>query len=71
MGIVKNMEKEIPASAWMEIPEKEKQEYVVVMREARISMRDKGIYDKRMLSLMKRVRCQITPTDGECAMNLE
>lgn len=71
LGIVKNMEKEIPANVWMEIPEKEKQEYVVVMREARISMRDKGIYDKRMLSLMKRVRCQLTPTDGECSLNLE
>ncbi|MCE2679133.1 MAG: DUF6091 family protein [Burkholderiales bacterium] len=71
LGIVKNMEKEIPANVWMEIPEKERQEYIVVMREARISMRDKGIYDKRMLSLMKRVRCQLTPADGECSLNLE
>lgn len=71
MTIVRNMEKDIPANVWMEISDKDKQEYAVIMREARIAMRDKGIYNKKMLTLMRKVRCKLNPTDGECSLNVE
>jgi hypothetical protein len=71
MNIVRNMEKDIPANLWMDIPDKDKLEYAIIMREARIAMRDKGIYNKKMLTLMRKVRCKQNPTDGECSMNLE
>lgn len=71
LNIVRNMEKDIPPNVWMEIPEKEKIEYAVIMREARITMRDKGIYNKKMLTLMRKVRCRLNPADGECSLNVE
>ena len=47
------------------------EKYSVMLREARISLTEEGIYDKRMMAVMKRVRCQIDSADAECAQNLE
>jgi len=44
---------------------------VALMRNARIDLTKNGTYDKRMMSLLKKVRCQIEPMSAECAENLE
>jgi len=41
------------------------------MREARIQMTQEGDYDKRMMSLLKRVRCTVKPTAAECTSQEE
>ena len=64
-------ESEIPSSAWLKMGESEKAEYGVAMREARINMRDQGIYDKNMLTLLRVQRCELNPKDAECSLKQE
>lgn len=64
-------EKEIDKRYWMQIPDADQEKYTLMIREARISLMNDGIYDKRTLSVLKKVRCQIKPADAECALNLE
>ena len=37
----------------------------------RLTLRDKGVYDKTVLGLMRRVRCASQPSRAECAAPLE
>ncbi len=71
LGVIKKIEAEVPNNVWMDINDAEKKDYSTLMREARIALRDEGIYDKRTLTLMRKVRCQINAADAECAQPLE
>lgn len=64
-------EREIPSSAWMKLDDKAASGYVVAMRDARIALRDEGVYDKNMLKLLRLVRCEMKPSDAECALKEE
>ena len=55
----------------MHIPDEDRPHYVALMRQARIDLTNNGTYDKRMMSLLKKVRCQVEPTNSECSDNLE
>lgn len=61
----------IPAKYWIDLPPQEKIKYEGMMREARIQMTHEGDYDKRMMSLLKRVRCTNKPTAAECTSQEE
>lgn len=69
--IVGNYEKDIPAKYWIHIPPKEQTEYIKLMREARIALTKSGVYDAKMMSLLKKVRCKQNPAQFECALNDE
>lgn len=71
MGMVKKAEKDVPASAWMDLPANEKDGYVVLLRDARISLTKEGIYDPTMMKLLKKSRCALDSGDAECSQNLE
>jgi hypothetical protein len=68
---VNKTEKAIDAKYWMDIPPADKLGYVKLMREARIDMTKQGIYNKKMMTILKKVRCQGDPSSFECAMNDE
>ena len=65
------MEADIPAKYWMDIPANDKIGYVKMMRESRIALTKEGIYDKKMMSFLKRARCQAEPSSFECALKDE
>ena len=71
MSIIKKTEAEIPATFWMDIPANDKIGYVKLMRESRIDLTKEGIYNKKMMSLLKKVRCQQDSSSFECALNDE
>lgn len=71
LEMVDKAEKEIEKRYWMQIPADDQEKYTIMIREARVSLMNEGIYDKRAMKLLKQVRCKITPSDAECAMNLE
>ncbi len=71
MGLVEKAERDIPAARWMDLPPADREGYVVLMREARIDLANSGFYDKTMMSLLRRIRCQVTPGDAECSQTLE
>ena len=41
------------------------------MREIRISMTKEGFYDPKMMRLLKKIRCELNPTNYECSMTTE
>lgn len=70
-NIVAKYEKDIPAKYWMIIPPQEQLSYVKMMREARIQLTKEGVYDSKMMSFLKKVRCKQNPSSFECVLNDE
>lgn len=61
----------IPDKWWIPIPEKDMQEYELMMQDARIALRDFNYYDADMLTLQRRVRCRFDAARSECAQPRE
>ncbi|MDI1300601.1 MAG: DUF6091 family protein [bacterium] len=70
-SIIKKTESEIDEKYWLDIPEKEKINYTKLMREARLQLTQDGTYDKRMMAVLKRVRCKYEPVAAECSLKDE
>ena len=71
LGLVRNAERAIPASMWQDLPPEVLPKYVVMLREARVSIAKQGLYDKTTMNIMKRARCSVNPGDAECATQRE
>ena len=69
--MVNASEADIPKKYWMDLTKADQDKYTRLMREVRINMTKEGMYDKKMMSLMKKVRCKVEPTNEECSQNLE
>ncbi|WP_370260987.1 putative solute-binding protein [Limnobacter sp.] len=67
INLVDTSEKQVPTAAWLDIPESDKTKYEVLMRESRIQMTQEGFYDPEMTKILKRVRCKLDGSLGECA----
>jgi hypothetical protein len=70
-SVIAKTESEIESKYWLEITDKDKQNYTKVMRDSRLQLTREGFYDKKMMSILKRVRCKSDPTNAECAMTDE
>jgi len=64
---IRQAEEGIPARYWLDLTDADKTKYTLMMREARIQLTKDGIYDPKMMSLLKKVRCRIEPAAAECA----
>ena len=71
MALIKSAEAQIDPKYWMHIPAADQAKYVVLLRESRIALTQDGIYDKKMMAVLKKIRCKNNPTDSECSQNLE
>jgi len=71
LDAVKTIEKQVPARYWMNVTPADQEKYNVMMQQARIQLTQDGVYDKGMMSLLKKVRCHHTPSAAECSTNLE
>ena len=56
---------------FIKIPEKDKQEYEVMMQEARVQLRDDGYYHPDMLRLQREIRCRFDSARPECTNPVE
>lgn len=70
-SIVQKTEAEIPQNYWLDISDKDKINYTKIMREARLQLTLDGTYDKRMMAVLKRVRCKYEPGAAECSLKDE
>lgn len=70
-SVIAKSEQDIDKKYWMEISPKDKENYTRLMREARLQLTREGFYDKRMMSVLKRVRCKYDPSAAECALKDE
>lgn len=64
--LAKNHEQRIAPQWWLSISEDNRQRYHDIYRKARISLRDQGIYNAKMLAIMRMVRCKKSPDLQEC-----
>jgi hypothetical protein len=67
LSIIQTAEKGIPAAMWDELPAESIPKYVIMFRESRIEIAKQGLYNKIGLNIIKRARCNINPSDAECA----
>jgi hypothetical protein len=62
----------IPEKYWINISDEAKNEWNDFFREARITLREEGVYHPKALKLFARVRCKLDPLLAECtAMDQE
>ena len=71
MAIARKAEKDIPEKLWFDPTAAEVDQYVTMMRQGRVLMANKGMYDKQGLKLVKKIRCAIEPVLAECSERTE
>ncbi|BAP14662.1 MAG: hypothetical protein AOY29_10035 [Alcanivorax borkumensis] len=70
--VIKRVEQEtkrVPERWMIHIPEKDKQEYEVMMQDARDALREQGYYSGDMLTLQRKIRCKFNPARSECSIS--
>lgn len=62
---------EIEDKYWLDLPQEDIDKYNEMLRSVRLSLREEGVYDSRMLTLLRRLRCADNPAAAECVEQLE
>jgi len=75
-GQFDNLQKPISAAEqeilyFFPAPDGEYDNYQNLLSDARVSMTEEGIYDPKMINLLKKVRCKSQPNHSECTNNKE
>ena len=68
---IKQAEDGIDKKYWLDLTPEDKAKYTLMMTEARVQMTKEGFYDKKMMNLLKKVRCKFDAAAAECANNVE
>ena len=71
LGVIHNQESAVDQSQWIYANTAELRDYNRIMREARAHLTAAGYYDRRMLNLLKRVRCKGQTDAVECGPDEE
>ncbi|KGM39789.1 AdeT [Aquabacterium sp. NJ1] len=71
MQIVEQNDASIPKSTWIEMSPENGRKYTLMFRDARLELGKTGVYDKRGLKMLKKIRCGIAPSDLECSTDSE
>lgn len=69
--IARKADQDIPANLWLDPTPEENDQYMVLMRQGRVLMANKGLFDKTGLKILKRIRCNVEPTAAECSERTE
>jgi len=67
LKLIRTAEQNIPKKWWIPLPPNQRDEFNLQTRKIRERFAKDGIYDKRMLVLLHRVRCKLDPTLAECS----
>ncbi len=68
---VHKIESAINKNYWIDLSESDIKNYDYVLRLARVSLTKQDVYDKKMMHILKNVRCNLKKTDNECLLNDE
>jgi hypothetical protein len=71
LQLIKQADSSIPPATWMELTAENSYKYTLMLRESRIDIAQKGLYDKRGLKVIKKIRCKVNPGDPECTTKSE
>ncbi len=70
-GILGKMKSDIPQKYWMNVPVGDQAGYQKMMRESRVDLTKRGVYDKRMMKLLWQFRCKENSKNFECSLQDE
>ena len=65
---IEKMEDEIPAKYKLNVSKDDALRYQKLLRDGRIELTKRGIYDPVMMSVLKRARCTVDRTNFECSL---
>ena len=71
LQLVKQADSSIPPAVWMDLTPENAYKYTLMLRESRIEIAKQGLYDKQGLRIIKKVRCNVNPSDPECSTKSE
>ena len=71
LQLIRTGDSAIPPAQWIDVSPEDAYKYTLMLRDARLAMAQQGLYDKRGLKVLKRVRCHVNPSDPECATKSE
>lgn len=71
LQIIRRADTTIPPMRWLDLDPEDAVKYTLLLRESRIQLAQQGLYDKRGLKVLKRIRCHVNPGDAECETKLE
>jgi hypothetical protein len=66
MNIVMKHEKSIDEKYWVDIPESDIETYQEMFRQNRLELKEREIYDPKLLTLMRKIRCKNNAKASEC-----
>lgn len=69
--ILKRIEAEIPTKYKLNVSAEDKIRYQKLLRDGRIELTQRGIYDPSMIRVLKRARCAVERTNFECSLGGE
>lgn len=67
-AMINRLEAEIPAKYKMNLNADDKLKYQKLLRDGRMDLTKRGIYDAEMMSVLKKARCSVDKANFECAM---
>jgi len=71
MAMINRLEAGIPAKYKLNLSAEDKTKYQKLLREGRMDMTKRGIYDASMMSVLKRARCSVDKANFECSLSGE
>lgn len=66
LSYIRKAEKGIPRKYWIPLPDCNRREMEATNRDIRFRLKDKGVYDPKMLTLLRKVRCKVDARRPEC-----
>lgn len=67
LNILRAAEENLPKKWWIPLPDERRDEFNSQTRKIRLAFRDQNVYDGRMLTLLRKIRCKMEPTLAECS----
>lgn len=71
MNTIRRLEAEVPARYKQNVSAEDKIRYQKLLRDGRIELTERGVYDPVMMRVLKRARCTIERTNFECSLGGE
>ena len=70
-AVIQRIEADLPAKYKINLSNEDKTRYQQILREARMGLTRRGIYDATMMNVLKRARCTVERTNFECSLGGE
>ena len=68
---IDHQDKDVPGKFWIEQDEASQKQFTAFLRNSRLQMTKDGVYDARMMKILKKVRCTLDTKLEECALTDE